>query len=78
MNSEQYDSYLKSVLEHNEAKASLDTAFEDGEKKGKIKGKIEGRIEAMQSAAKVLKSQGIAVSVIALSTGLTEQEIESL
>lgn len=74
LNNEQYDRYLESVLEHNEAKASLDTAFEDGEKKGKIKGKIE----AMQSVAKVLKAQGIAVSVITLSTGLTEQEIENL
>ncbi len=70
LNNEQYDRYLESVLEHNEAKASLDTAFEDGERKGKI--------EAMQSVAKVLKAQGIAVSVITLSTGLTEQEIGNL
>lgn len=33
--SEQYDAYLKSILEYNEAKAALDTAFMDGEKKGK-------------------------------------------
>jgi predicted transposase/invertase (TIGR01784 family) len=72
--SEQYDSYIKSIAEYSEAKAALDTAFLDGEKKGIEKGKIE----AMYSAAQVLKSQGIAVSVIALSTGLTEQEIEAL
>ncbi len=69
LSSEQYDAYLKSILEYNEAKATLDMAFYEG--------KTEGKVEAMQSAAKVLKSQGIAVSVIALSTGLTEQEIES-
>ncbi|MCF7988428.1 MAG: Rpn family recombination-promoting nuclease/putative transposase, partial [Methylovulum sp.] len=74
LNSEQYEHYLKSVLEHNEAKASLDTAFSQG----KLAGKIEGKLEAMHSAAKVLKSQGIAVSVIALSTGLTEHDIENL
>jgi predicted transposase/invertase (TIGR01784 family) len=86
LNSEQYEHYLKSVLEHNEAKASLDTAFSQGKLAGKIEGKIEGllegkiegKIEAMHSAAKVLKSQGIAVSVIALSTGLTEHDIENL
>ncbi len=32
LSSEQYDSYLKSILEYNEAKAALDTAFYDGEK----------------------------------------------
>ena len=78
LNSEQYEHYLKSVLEHNEAKASLDTAFSQGKLAGKIEGKIEGKLEAMHSAAKVLKSQGIAVSVIALSTGLTEHDIENL
>ncbi|MDD2864768.1 MAG: Rpn family recombination-promoting nuclease/putative transposase [Methylococcales bacterium] len=70
LSSEQYDAYLKSVLEHNEAKAALDTAFVDGKK--------EGKIEAMQSAARILKTQGIANSIIALSTGLTEQEIQNL
>ncbi|MEI6745199.1 MAG: hypothetical protein WCL34_04505 [Methylococcaceae bacterium] len=74
LSSEQYDDYLKSILSYNEAKSMTDTAFFDGEKKGIEKGKIE----AMQSAAKVLKSKGIAHSIITLSTGLTEPEIESL
>ncbi|MDD5215121.1 MAG: Rpn family recombination-promoting nuclease/putative transposase [Methylococcales bacterium] len=74
LSSEQYDAYLKSVLEHNEAKAALDTAFIDGKKEG-IE---EGKIEAMQNAARILKTQGIANSIIALSTGLTEQEIQNL
>jgi predicted transposase/invertase (TIGR01784 family) len=78
LNSDQYDTYLKSVLEHNEAKAALDTAFIDGKKEGKLEGKIEGKIEAMYSVAKTLKSQGIANAIIALSTGLTEQEIDQL
>ncbi|MDP2903403.1 MAG: hypothetical protein Q8N96_09905, partial [Methylovulum sp.] len=82
LSSDQYDAYLKSILSYNEAKAVTDTAFGEGRIEGKIEGKIEGRIEgkieAMRSAAKALKAQGIAVSIIALSTGLTEQEIEEL
>ncbi|WP_333873156.1 Rpn family recombination-promoting nuclease/putative transposase [Methylobacter sp.] len=74
LNSDQYDAYLKSILSYNEAKAVTDTAFDEG----KLEGKIEGKIEAMHSVAKTLKAQGITVSIIALSTGLTEQEIEEL
>ncbi|TSA41185.1 MAG: hypothetical protein D4R63_04020, partial [Methylococcaceae bacterium] len=70
LSSDQYDSYLKSVLSYNEAKAATDTAFYEG--------KLKGNMEAMQSAAKVLKAQGIAIAIIALSTGLTEQDIEAL
>jgi predicted transposase/invertase (TIGR01784 family) len=40
LNSDQYDAYLKSVLSYNEAKAALDTAFMDGEKKGKEAGNL--------------------------------------
>ena len=70
MSSEQYDDYLKSVLSYNEAKAVTDSAFADG--------KIEGKIEAMQNVAKALKAQDIYLSVIVLSTGLTEEEIKAL
>ncbi|MBZ4202536.1 MAG: hypothetical protein LAC70_05340, partial [Methylovulum sp.] len=70
LSSDQYDSYLKSVLSYNEAKAATDTAFLDG--------KLKGNMEAMQRVAKKLKAQGIAVAIIALSTGLTEQDIEAL
>ncbi|MGZ4976605.1 MAG: hypothetical protein ACXV8O_05575 [Methylobacter sp.] len=38
----------------------------------------EGKIEAMHGVIKTLNAQGIGVSIIALSTGLTEQEIEEL
>jgi hypothetical protein len=70
LSSEQYDDYLKSVLSYNEARAVTDMAFADG--------KSEGKIEAMQNAAKALKAQGIDLSVIVLSTGLTEEEIKVL
>jgi predicted transposase/invertase (TIGR01784 family) len=78
LSSDQYDVYLKSVLSYNEAKAVKDTAFFDGEKQGMEKGIEVGKIAAMQNAARILKYQGVAISVIALSTGLSEQDIEAL
>ena len=64
--SEQYDDYLKSVLSYNEAKAVTDTAFADGEK-----------AKALE-VAKVLKAQGVELSIVVLSTGLTAEAIEAL
>ena len=66
LSSEQYEAYLKSRLAYNEAKAANDTAFADGEKS-----------KALQ-VAKVLKAQGVELSIIVLSTGLTAEVIEAL
>ena len=66
LSSEQYDDYLKSVLSYNEAKAVTDTAFADGEK-----------TKALE-VAKVLTAQGVELSIIVLSTGLTDEAIEAL
>ena len=48
----------------------MDSSFEEG----KLEGKLEGKIEV----AITLKTQNIAIDIIALSTGLTRQEIEDL
>ena len=70
LSSDQYDAYLKSILEYNEAKAALDTAFVDGKTEGKIEGKIE--------VAKTMLAEGFEISVIAKITKLTLEEIEQL
>lgn len=74
LNSDQYDDYLKSVLQYNEAQALLETALEDGMKQGMEQGKRE----ASEAIAKALKAQHIPLAVIAASTGLSEQAIERL
>ncbi|NOS90212.1 MAG: PD-(D/E)XK nuclease family transposase, partial [Methylococcaceae bacterium] len=74
----QYDAYLKSLVEYSEVQNVRDTSFGDGEKIGIEKGKIEGKIEAIKTVAKALKSQGIAMDIIMVSTGLSQQEIEEL
>ena len=55
---------------------------EEGEKigieKGLEQGREEGREEATLNAARILKQQGVAPFIIALSTGLSESVIEEL
>jgi predicted transposase/invertase (TIGR01784 family) len=70
LSSEQYEAYLKSRLAYNEAKAASDTAFADGKSEGE-------RTKALE-VAKVLKAQGVELSIIVLSTGLTAEVIEAL
>jgi predicted transposase/invertase (TIGR01784 family) len=74
LSSDQYDDYLKSILEYNEAKAVLDTAFDDG----KLEGKIEGKIEEKLETAKKMLAKGFDISTVAEITGLAPEEIESL
>jgi predicted transposase/invertase (TIGR01784 family) len=76
--SQQYDAYLKSIAEYSEAKAALDTAFLDGEKKGIEKGKIEGKIEALLETAKTMLAKGFDVNTIAEITKLQPAEVEAL
>ena len=78
LTSEQYDDYIKSICEYNEARAALNTAFYDGEKKGIEKGKIEGKAEAMKETAKTMLAKGFDVETIAEITKLTTAEIEAL
>lgn len=66
----QFEAYQKSLLEYWEVKNVMDSSFEEG----KLEGKLEGKIEV----AITLKKQNIAIDIIALSTGLTRQEIEDL
>ena len=52
--------------------------MEKGEKIGIEKGLEQGREETKLNAARILKQQGVAPSIIALSTGLSESVIEEL
>lgn len=82
MSSDEYDAYLKSILEYNEAKAALDTAFYDGKLEGRIEGKLEGKIEGETAkaieVARAMLAKGFAVDVIAEITKLTVQEVDAL
>jgi len=63
--SDQYDAYLKSVLSYNEAQATIDTAFMDGEKK-----------KAMEIARNLLDV--LDNDTIALKTGLSLDQVMTL
>lgn len=66
LSSDQYDAYLKSILEYNEAKATLDTAFTEGETAKAIE------------IVKTMFEEGFDVATIAKITKLTTTEIEAL
>lgn len=70
LSSDQYDAYLKSILEYNEAKAALDTAFYDG--------KVEGETAKAIEIVKTMFEEGFDVATIAKITKLTTTEIEAL
>ena len=62
--------------------ALRDQGYRDGLSQGKAEGKIEGfsqgKIESKKEIAKNLLKNKIDISIIASSTGLTEEEINSL
>ena len=60
------DRYENSLKSYRDLKGVIDTAFDEG--------KIEGKIEV----AKSLKQNGISIDIIAVTTGLTKEEIENL
>ena len=74
LNSEQYDAYLKSILEYNEAKAALDTAFDEGKAEGEAIGIEKGKFEV----ARAMLAKGFDVGTIAEITKLTEEEIKTI
>ena len=64
------DRYENSLKSYRDLKGVIDTAFDEG----KIEGKLEGKLEV----AKSLKQNGISIDMIAVTTGLTKEEIENL
>ena len=74
LNSEQYDAYLKSILEYNEAKAALDTAFDEG----KAEGKAEGQMVEKFETARAMLAEGFDIATVARITKLTEEEIKTI
>ena len=60
------DRYENSLKSYRDLKGVIDTAFDEG--------KMEGKIEV----AKSLKQNGISIDIIAVTTGLTKEEIENL
>ncbi len=71
-------SYEDSLKYYRDMKNSLDTAKEEGKIEGKIEGLIEGERKAKIEMARNLLERGIAVSIIAQASGLSEAEVEAL
>lgn len=78
--------YENSLKTYRDLKDVIDTAREEGRQEGKLEGRQEGKIQGMiegekqatLNVAKAMKQNALPTSVIALTTGLTENEIEQL
>ncbi|MBQ7685229.1 MAG: PD-(D/E)XK nuclease family transposase, partial [Bacteroidaceae bacterium] len=82
--------YEESVKEYRDYINTIDTAHEKGWKeghkegmaegmeKGLAEGRAEGRGERNMEIAREMKSDGVAIEVIARYTGLTPEELRSL
>ena len=66
LSSAQYEQYQKSLIQYWDIKNVTDTAFSDGEKKRTLE------------IAKALKENNVALSIIMLTTGLSDAEIQAL
>lgn len=87
---EEKNSYQQSLKIFRDNKATYDyakeTAYDEGRTEGEIAGKIEGKIEGKIAGiiegkieiAKKLKSKGMDIDFIIETTGLSENEINSL
>ena len=78
-----YDAHMDDIMVQNDV---LDTAKmegraegrEEGRAEGRAEGLAEGRAEATLSNAKSLKVNGVPIETIAVSLGLTIEEVEAL
>lgn len=69
-NKKQLEEYEESLKVYRDLKGVIDTSREEGRE--------EGREERTLEVAKELKKNGVAIDIIARSTGLTKEEIQNL
>jgi len=79
---QEYQEYENSLKYYRDLKNSMDTAFDEGKIEGRLEGEqlgIEKGIEQGKiETARVMKSKGLDLSIIAEVTGLAVTEIEKL
>jgi len=72
------EDYERASIKERDEIGRMEFAERKAEKRGNLKGIIEGKIEGKIEVAKSLKQNGISLDIIALTTGLTNDEIECL
>ena len=70
--------YEKEMITERDYYNMLNTAKADGIAEGEAKGLAEGEAKEKIRIAKVLKEQGVAASIIATASGLSEAQIAEL
>lgn len=70
----EYDAYIRARLIAEAEILTMEKSYDDGEKKGKEEGRKEGKEEVVVN----MLTQGMAIKVIAKSTGLTIEHVSNL
>ena len=70
--------YEDSLKTYRDLKNSLDTAEEKGRAEGRAEGRMEGHAEEKKATIKRLLASGTSVDVIAIATGLTDEDARLL
>lgn len=79
---QQYDEYEDSLKVYRDWMNTIETAKvrsrEEGLEEGLEKGRAEGRMEERLALARKFKDSGVPIDIIAMNTGLSEEEISAL
>ena len=73
-----YERFWDMISVENTLINSIQRRYAEGYDEGMAKGMVEGRAEEKRAIASAMKAAGIAVSLIASTTGLSEREIAGL
>lgn len=71
----EYDEHINAIMIQNDV---LSTAKLEGREEGRAEGREEGREEERREIARKFKLSGVPIDVIAMNTGLSEEEITGL
>jgi hypothetical protein len=79
MDKEEHDAYIRHLESMQNEKSAMNYSYASGKVEGRAEGRAEGRNEAAISIARTLKSMGkMTIQEIAVATGLSESEIDSI
>ena len=73
-----YERFWDMISVENTLINSIQRRYAEGYDEGMAKGMVEGRAEEKRAIASAMKAAGIAVALIASTTGLSEREIAGL
>lgn len=78
LSAEEKQAYYQEMEAIRYQKSVIETGRVEGRAEGRVEGRAEGRVEEQLKIARTMKTNGLPVDLIVLSTGLTPEEVEAL